>query len=260
MEFRDKYSFLSNMYSCKVHYDGEVFPCVETAFQYAKCADENDHELFMNKRGFWVQGYTAREIGRKVKLRKDWNDYRLEVMYELLEDKFYHNEGLRKALCDTGDVYIAEDNTWGDTFWGVCNGEGYNMLGKMIMEIRQNIQKMDRKKNVIVAGSRGFKDYELMKKKLDYYFSAMNPTIICGEARGADALGRRYAEENKLRILSYPANWTRDGKGAGYLRNEKMAKVADCLVAFWDGKSAGTKHMIDTMKALGKPVRIVKYE
>jgi len=257
MEFSDKYSFLSNTYSCKVHYDGEVFPCVETAYQYAKCANECDHELFINRRGFWVQGYTAKDIGRKVQLREDWDQYRVDVMYQLLEDKFYHNEGLRQALCDTGDEYIAAE---GDEFWGVHNGKGYNMFGKIIMEIRQNIQKMDRKKNVIVAGSRGFKDYDLLKKQLEYFFSSMTPTIVCGEARGADALGRKYAEENKLHILSYPANWEKDGRAAGYLRNEKMAKVADCLVAFWDGKSSGTKHMIETMKKLGKPVRIVKYE
>ena len=258
MEFKDQYSFLSNMFSCKVHFDGETFPCVETAFQYAKCADEDDHALFMNRRGFWCHGYTARDIGRKVKLREDWNTYRLEVMYELLEDKFYHNEALRKALCDTGNIIIQEDNTWGDTFWGVCNGKGYNMLGKMIMEIRQNIQKMDRKKKVIVAGGRSFNDYELMKKKLDYFFSNMNPTIVCGEARGADSLGKKYALENKLKVESYLADWSK-GKGAGYQRNEKMAEVADCLIAFWDGKSSGTKHMIETMKKLGKPVRVVKY-
>lgn len=259
MQFCDKYSFLSNMYSCKVHYDGEVFPCVETAFQYAKCANENDHELFINDRGYWCGGYTARKIGRSVKLRSDWNTYRLDVMYELLEDKFYHNEGLRKALCETGTIYISEDNTWGDKFWGVCNGEGYNMLGKMLMEIRQNIQKMDRQKKVIVAGSRSFDNYDLMKMKLDYYFSNFTPTIICGEARGADTLGKKYAIENKINILSFPADWNKDGKKAGYLRNERMAKEADYLIAFWDGKSKGTQHMIETMRKMGKPVRIVKF-
>ena len=259
MKFDGEYSFLSNMYSCKIHWDGEIFPCVETAFQYAKCADENEKELFIDKRGYWHNGYTARSIGRKVKLRKDWNIYRMDVMYQLLEDKFYHNEGLRKALCDTGNLYIQEDNTWNDKFWGVCNGEGMNMLGKMIMEIRQNIQKIDRKMKVIVAGTRSFKDYPLMKSKLDMFFSSMNPTIVCGEARGADALGKQYATENKIPVLSYPANWTRDGKSAGFKRNEEMAKVADCLVAFWDGKSSGTKHMIETMKKLGKPVRVVKF-
>ena len=259
MEFRDKYAFLSNMYSCHVRYDGETFPCVETAFQYAKCADENDKEKFINDRGHFVGGFVAKKLGRQIKMRDDWKYARLEVMYELLEDKFYHNEGLRQALKDTGDKWIQEDNTWGDTFWGVCNGVGENMLGKMIMEIRQNIQDYDRKiKKVIVAGSRNFKDYSLLCKWLDFSFSNITPIVVCGEARGADSLGRKYAEEHNYLIESYPADWTK-GKNAGYVRNEKMAEIADCLIAFWDGKSKGTEHMINTMKKLNKPVKVVKF-
>ena len=259
MEFRDKYAFLSNMYSCPVHYDGETFPCVETAFQYAKCADENEKEKFINNRGYFVSGFVARKLGQQVKLRDDWQYARLEVMYELLEDKFCHNEGLRQALKDTGDRWIQEDNDWGDTFWGVCNGIGENMLGKMIMEIRQNIQDCDREvKKVIVAGSRNFNNYELMRKRLDYYFSNITPVIICGEARGADTLGRKYAEEHNYLIESYPADWSK-GKNAGYIRNEQMADVASAAICFWDGKSKGTEHMINTMKKLNKPVKVVKF-
>ena len=114
-------------------------------------------------------------------------------------------------------------------------------------------------KKIIVAGSRNFNDYDLLKEKLDFFFSKLTPVIVCGEARGADSLGRKYAEENNLEILSFPADWNKYGKSAGYRRNEQMAEVADYLVAFWDGKSSGTKHMIDTMKKMGKDVRIVKY-
>lgn len=259
MYFKDKYAFLSNMYSCPVHYDGETFPCVETAFQYAKCTDENEKEKFINNRGYFVGGFVARKLGQQVKLREDWKYARLEVMYELLEDKFYHNEGLRQALKDTGDRWIQEDNNWGDTFWGVYSGIGKNMLGKMIMEIRQNIQDCDREtKKVIVAGSRSFKDYDLLCKRLDYYFSNITPIIICGEARGADTLGKKYAEEHNCLIESYPADWSK-GKNAGYIRNEKMAEVADFAVCFWDGKSKGTEHMINIMKKLNKPVKVVKF-
>lgn len=259
MLFRDKYSFLSNMYSCKVNYDGEIFPCVETAFQYAKCADENEKEKFINDRGYYVNGFVARKIGQQVKLREDWKYARLEIMYKLLEDKFCHNEKLRQALKDTGDRWIQEDNDWGDTFWGVYNSVGENMLGKMIMEIRQNIQDCDREtKRVIVAGSRCFNDYDLLRKRLDYYFANITPVIICGEARGADSLGRKYAEEHNCMIESYPADWTK-GKNAGYIRNEQMAKVADYLIAFWNGKSKGTEHMIKTMKEQNKPVKVVRF-
>ena len=112
---------------------------------------------------------------------------------------------------------------------------------------------------VIVAGGRDFDNYELLKEKLDFYFKDITPVIVCGEAKGADLLGRRYAEEKGLDILSYPAEWEKYGKSAGFRRNEQMAANATALVAFWDGKSKGTKHMIDTMKRLNKPIRIVYY-
>lgn len=114
--------------------------------------------------------------------------------------------------------------------------------------------------NIIVAGGRDFDDYQLLSEKLDKMFQNITPTIICGEANGADLLGRRYAREHNLMIRSFPANWKELGKRAGFVRNEVMAEVADGLVAFWDGKSKGTKHMIETMQKMNKPVRIIKYE
>lgn len=258
MRFINEYSFLSNMYPCQIRYGGETFPCVETAFQYMKCCDSNDKKRF-RKNGDWVDGFTARKLGRQVKLIKDWNSARLVIMYELLEEKFYNNEKLRKALKDTGDLYIEEENNWNDTFWGVCNGVGQNLLGKMIMEIRQNIIDNDKKSlKVIVAGTRSFNDYKLMTKKLDNYFKNVKPTIICGEARGADTLGKKYALEHGYEVKSFPADWSK-GKSAGYQRNEEMADYADALVAFWNGSSKGTEHMIKTMQNMKKPVRIVKY-
>lgn len=256
MEFRDKYAFLSNMYSCKIHYDGEEFPCVETAFQYAKT---HDASMFTTDKGYFVNGFVARKIGRSCPLPKFWDQIRMPIMYELLEDKFYHNEKLRQALKDTGDIWIQEDNTWGDKFWGICNGEGQNMLGKMIMEIRQNIQDEDRKEmKVIVAGSRSFKDYDLLCKRLDFYFANITPIIVCGEAKGADTLGRKYAEEHGYKVISMPADWSK-GRNAGYVRNAQMGAIADSAVVFWNGTSSGTKHMIEVMKEFNKPVKVVKY-
>lgn len=84
-------------------------------------------------------------------------------------------------------------------------------------------------------------------------------TIICGQARGADTLGEQYAKTHKYPVQYFPANWERYGKTAGYIRNTEMAMSADALVAFWDGKSHGTKHMIQTAERLGLEVLIVKY-
>ncbi len=111
---------------------------------------------------------------------------------------------------------------------------------------------------IIVAGGRDFSNYELLSRKLDVILSRQKDIqIVCGEARGADALGRRYAEERGYTVLSYPANWEKYGKSAGFRRNEEMARVADALVAFWDGKSKGTCNMIQLMK--NRPTRVIRY-
>lgn len=114
---------------------------------------------------------------------------------------------------------------------------------------------------VIVAGGRDYDDYDKMKESLDYFFQNKKPTsIVCGEAKGADKLGRKYAEENGIQVDSFPADWENEGKSAGYKRNERMSKNADALVAYWDGESRGTANMIELMKNMGKPVKIVYYE
>ena len=111
--------------------------------------------------------------------------------------------------------------------------------------------------NIIIAGGRDFNNYKLLCERLDYFFKNITPVIVCGEAKGADSLGRKYAEEHGLQIISMPADWKRYGKSAGFRRNGEMAKIADALVAFWDGQSSGTKNMIELMT--GKPTRIVRY-
>jgi len=113
---------------------------------------------------------------------------------------------------------------------------------------------------VIIAGGRDFMDYGLLKTKCDGFFrNSKGVEIVCGKAKGADSLGELYANENGLPLHEFPANWNMHGKAAGPIRNEEMGNFGDALVAFWDGKSRGTKHMIDYMKGLGKPVRVVHY-
>ncbi|WP_010497817.1 DUF2493 domain-containing protein [Paenibacillus elgii] len=113
---------------------------------------------------------------------------------------------------------------------------------------------------VIVAGSRGFSDYSLLRRKLDSLLTnKQDVVIVSGTARGADQLGERYAKEKGYQISSHPANWDEFGKSAGYIRNEEMAKEADALVAFWDGISKGTKHMIDLAHKHDLLVRVVRY-
>ena len=98
-----------------------------------------------------------------------------------------------------------------------------------------------------------------MKTKLDFYLSNLQHVeIVSGTARGADQLGERYAREKGFSIKRFPADWSL-GKVAGYLRNKEMAEYANGLVAFWDGKSRGTKMMIDLAKEHGLSIRVVKF-
>lgn len=108
---------------------------------------------------------------------------------------------------------------------------------------------------VIVAGSREFDDYALVEEVLSKYDDITE--IVSGGARGADSLGEKFALEHAIPIKRFPANWTAYGKTAGYRRNEQMAYYGDRLIAFWDGQSRGTKHMIDFARKVGLEVEVV---
>jgi len=113
---------------------------------------------------------------------------------------------------------------------------------------------------IIIAGSRNFNDYNLLKTSCDNLLTQFtNIEIVSGTARGADKLGERYAREKGYDIKKFPANWDKFGKSAGYIRNDEMAQYADMLIAFWDGTSKGTKHMIDLANKRGIKVEIVNY-
>jgi hypothetical protein len=106
---------------------------------------------------------------------------------------------------------------------------------------------------VIIAGSRGIEDYELVVRAVDESNFQVTE-VVSGTARGVDRLGERWARENGVPVVQFPADWMKHGKRAGYLRNEQMGEYADALVAVWDGFSRGTVHMVATMEKLGKPV------
>lgn len=116
---------------------------------------------------------------------------------------------------------------------------------------------------VVVAGSRNFQDKKLLFLKLDHFLQNKNPDeieIISGTARGADMMGEEYAQVRGLKIKRFPAEWKKFGKGAGYIRNEQMAAYADALVAFWDGHSVGTQHMISICRKKNIPIRVVIFD
>ena len=113
---------------------------------------------------------------------------------------------------------------------------------------------------VIVAGSRDFIDYNKLRESCNHFLSKNKDNkieIVSGTAQGADTLGEQYAAEKGYEIKQFPADWDKYGKGAGFMRNVLMAKYSDYLIAFWDGKSRGTKHMINTAKKHGINIRII---
>lgn len=119
---------------------------------------------------------------------------------------------------------------------------------------------------VIVAGGRDFTDYKLLSVKLDKMRQVIlenniadDIEIVCGKARGADSLGERWGKEHHVSVVEFPADWDKYGRSAGVRRNKQMGDYADTLIAFWDGRSRGTRHMIDYAKERGLNVFVVNY-
>jgi hypothetical protein len=114
-------------------------------------------------------------------------------------------------------------------------------------------------RRIIIAGSRGFSDFPLLYAKCEEVLANISEAeIVSGTARGADKLGEHYASLKGYRVCQFPADWDKHGKSAGYVRNKEMADYADTLIAFWDGESKGTKHMIDLATERELSVHIIK--
>jgi hypothetical protein len=116
------------------------------------------------------------------------------------------------------------------------------------------------KMKLIVAGGRDYTDK--FCSTLNYRIGRMSEPVtevVCGMAKGADRVGFEWAVMNDIPVARFPAEWDKWGKGAGYRRNAEMAKYADALLAFWDGESKGTKHMIDLANKEGLLIAVYDY-
>ena len=133
--FDGKYAFLSNYSASPFRIDYILFPTMEHYFQANKADNQNDylHIAYAPTPG------EAKRLGRKIQLRSDWEEIKDKVMLTGLRKKFADPE-LRKLLLATGDEELIEGNYWGDTYWGVCNGVGQNKLGKLLMQVREEIK------------------------------------------------------------------------------------------------------------------------
>jgi hypothetical protein len=113
-------------------------------------------------------------------------------------------------------------------------------------------------KSVIIAGSRTFDDYDKLKEICDLIIILTDTEeIVSGGAKGADALGEKYAKETGYPVKRFLADWDQYGKGAGHIRNAQMAMFGDALIAFWDGKSKGTANMIKLAES--QPIEVYVY-
>lgn len=145
-KFEGRYHFLSNFYPCKVEHQGITYNSVEHFYVAMKSNDEQliDGKYYTNGdlREFVATIPTATEVkrfGRKLKLRKDWETKKMEVMNYGVREKF-KNELLKTQLLETGNEELIEGNWWNDVFWGFCNGKGENHLGKILMEVRRELK------------------------------------------------------------------------------------------------------------------------
>lgn len=135
--FFKEHRWLSNFSDAWVKMDNRWYSSVEHAYQAAKTFDE---DLRTQIRNAPTPGQ-AKKLGKELIPRDDWDEVKEDVMTDLLIQKFCQSE-YRELLLATENMYLEETNTWGDVYWGVCNGRGLNRLGEIIMGLREDLQQI----------------------------------------------------------------------------------------------------------------------
>lgn len=133
--FSGEYEFLSNFYPVEIWYLNRFYPSVEHAFVAAKTEDDSIRQQVVLIPA--DEAGKAKKFGKTFELRPNWNIKRVPFMRYFVFQKFLLYSDMCKRLMATGDRELIEGNTWGDTFWGVCEGVGQNNLGKILMEARK---------------------------------------------------------------------------------------------------------------------------
>ncbi len=135
--FNAKYAFLSNFFPATVTYEGVQYPTTEHAYQATKIVDPMTKLQIQHCQS----PSFAKALARKSRAREEWHLVKLQVMEELLRQKFTRHERLKRMLLDTGESLLVEGNNWGDVFWGVSRGRGDNHLGRLLMKIREELRE-----------------------------------------------------------------------------------------------------------------------
>lgn len=134
--FQGEYRFLSNFWMCTVNIGGLKFPSAEHAYQASKSSFP---EIWFKMLKL-SSPFQAKRLGKNIPIRPNFDEMKLSFMEEIVTAKFHQNRALGNLLLDTDDREIIETNTWNDTYWGVCNGWGQNHLGKILMNVRNDLQ------------------------------------------------------------------------------------------------------------------------
>lgn len=134
--FNGDYAFLSNFFPAPFILNGFTYPTAEHFFQASKTLDPAEQLGIISG---CKTALEAKQAGKKVHLRKDWEKVKVQIMRTGVYAKFAQNPQLQKRLVDTWPEKLIENNNWGDTFWGVCDGVGENHLGKILMELRRDL-------------------------------------------------------------------------------------------------------------------------
>lgn len=143
--FSNQYEFMSNFYNAPVTYDGLTYRNNEAAFQAQKLVNKEERKKFCT-----YSPSKAKLEGRNCELRKDWEDIKYQVMYDIVKLKFELNNNLKELLLATGTEELIEGNWWHDNCWGDCSCErckdikGQNNLGKILVRVREEIRNEDK--------------------------------------------------------------------------------------------------------------------
>ena len=132
--FKEENYYLSSFFERPVEYEGILYQNNEAAFQAQKCSSYEDRKAFAS-----LNASEAKHLGRSIHLRKDWENIKFRIMQEIVTEKFAQNEDLAEKLLSTGDAYLEEGNTWGDRIWGTVDGQGQNLLGQILMSVREQL-------------------------------------------------------------------------------------------------------------------------
>jgi len=135
MGFQGEYRFLSNFYPHEIEFESRYYKSSEAAYQASKSLDKSIKDGFAT-----LNAREARRTGKRLVIRPDWEDDKLNVMYRILRVKF-SKDPLRSLLLATEDKHLEETNYWHDEFWGVYNGKGLNHLGRLLMIVRDELRE-----------------------------------------------------------------------------------------------------------------------